>query len=106
MSLGDPIYLVTNYGTVTNVDSVLLDANTNRRYLSIINRDSIAVDIAFGTAATAGQCIPLAAAPALGGQGAGYEFTLTGAVDPRAVHAITASGTAHVTVIEGTPPAV
>ncbi len=102
MALGDTLVLTVTYATVTSSSTQVLAANPLRRYLSIVNRDTGFVDLNFGVAAVVGQGIPLSAASALNGQGAGYEFTITGACDPRAVFAISTAGS-HITIIEGAP---
>ena len=98
----ETVKLNLTYVSVSQNDSIVLSANYARKSLVIFNRNTGLADIAFGTAAVAGQSLPLAAASTAGGMGGGYVWGAADGVDQRAVHAICAAGvTTNLVIVEG-----
>ena len=81
------------------VDATIVAANSNRKYLAIININTGLATLAFDTAAVAGQGWPLSAAASAGDQGGAVVFEAS-AITQQAVHAISTAGTTLV-VLEG-----
>jgi hypothetical protein len=86
---------------LTSADVVIVAANSNRKYLAIINIGTGLASLGFGSVAVAGQGWPLSAASAAGDAGGGLERSGDG-ITLQAIHGICAAGvTTNVVVLEG-----
>lgn len=82
-------------GTATTSSSVLLAANKARRYACLVNNGAVDVFLALGVPAENTKGITLKAG------GGSYEMNASN-LCPLAIHGITGSSTASVSILEGT----